>query len=48
VNVEGSLDARNASVTFLRDGRALAVATVGRDRACLEAEVAMEHATVSQ
>ena len=42
VAVDGSLDARDASVSFLRDGRKLAVATVSRDRASLEAEVELE------
>jgi apoptosis-inducing factor 3 len=42
VKVAGSLDARDASVSFVRDGRTIAVATVGRDRACLEAEVNLE------
>jgi 3-phenylpropionate/trans-cinnamate dioxygenase ferredoxin reductase subunit len=45
IKVDGSLDARDAAVTFTRDGRRLAVATVSRDRACLEAEVALEHSS---
>jgi NADPH-dependent 2,4-dienoyl-CoA reductase/sulfur reductase-like enzyme/nitrite reductase/ring-hydroxylating ferredoxin subunit len=44
VNVDGSLDARDAAVSFLRGGRTLAVATVSRDRESLEAELALEHA----
>jgi len=48
VEIEGSLDMRDASVSFVRDGRRLAVATVSRDRACLEAEVELEHATVTR
>lgn len=42
VRVDGDVGARDASVTFLSAGRPLAVATVGRDRASLEAELAME------
>jgi NADPH-dependent 2,4-dienoyl-CoA reductase/sulfur reductase-like enzyme len=42
VRVDGSLDARDASVSFLRNGRRLAVATISRDRASLEAEVELE------
>jgi apoptosis-inducing factor 3 len=42
VTVSGSLDARDAAVTFQRGGRTLAVATVSRDRENLEAEVAFE------
>ena len=42
IEVVGSLDARDASVSFVRDGRVTAVATVGRDRTCLEAELALE------
>ncbi len=45
VRVDGSLDARDATVTFLRDGRPHAVATVSRDRASLEAELQFERAT---
>jgi len=47
VKVDGSLDARNASVTFMRGGRKLAVATLSRDRQCLEAEVELERATAA-
>jgi NADPH-dependent 2,4-dienoyl-CoA reductase/sulfur reductase-like enzyme/nitrite reductase/ring-hydroxylating ferredoxin subunit len=42
VQVDGSLEARDATVSFVRGGRKLAVATVSRDRACLEAEVQLE------
>src|SRR3954468_14573625 len=42
IEVVGSLEGRDASVRFVRDGRMAAVATVGRDRACLEAELAFE------
>jgi NADPH-dependent 2,4-dienoyl-CoA reductase/sulfur reductase-like enzyme/nitrite reductase/ring-hydroxylating ferredoxin subunit len=42
VRVDGSLDARDAAVGFLRNGRRLAVATVGRDRDSLRAEVDLE------
>ena len=41
VRVDGSLD-RDAAVTFLQNGRRLAVATIARDRACLQAEVDLE------
>ena len=42
VRIEGSLEKRDASVSFVRGGRRLAVATVSRDRASLEAEVELE------
>ncbi len=42
--VDGSLERRDATVSFVAAGRGAAVATVGRDRAHLEAEVAMERA----
>jgi NADPH-dependent 2,4-dienoyl-CoA reductase/sulfur reductase-like enzyme len=42
VSVDGSLEARDCSVEYRRGGRALAVATIGRDRPNLEAEVRME------
>ncbi|HEX4568540.1 MAG TPA: FAD-dependent oxidoreductase [Vicinamibacterales bacterium] len=45
--VEGSLEKRDASVNFLRGGRRLAVATISRDRANLEAEVELEGAVRS-
>jgi NADPH-dependent 2,4-dienoyl-CoA reductase/sulfur reductase-like enzyme/nitrite reductase/ring-hydroxylating ferredoxin subunit len=44
IEVEGSIDARDCEVRFVRGGRALAVATIYRDRQSLEAEVEMEHA----
>jgi apoptosis-inducing factor 3 len=48
VHVGGSLDARDASVSFMRGDRRLAVATVSRDRESLEAELELERATESQ
>lgn len=42
VHIDGSLDRHDATVSFRAEGTTLAVATVGRDRASLEAEVAME------
>jgi len=42
VTIDGSLEARDAAVSFTRGGKVLAVATVGRDRQCLEAEVRLE------
>ena len=42
VRIDGSLEARNASVSFLRDRRRLALATVSRDRENLQAEVELE------
>jgi 3-phenylpropionate/trans-cinnamate dioxygenase ferredoxin reductase subunit len=44
VEVEGSIDAKDCAVRFMRNGRALAIATIYRDRQSLEAEVAMEQA----
>jgi 3-phenylpropionate/trans-cinnamate dioxygenase ferredoxin reductase subunit len=46
VDIDGSLDARDATVSLLRNGKRLAAATVSRDRASLEAEVELE--TVSE
>ncbi|MDQ6830476.1 MAG: FAD-dependent oxidoreductase [Gemmatimonadota bacterium] len=40
--VDGDLSKREAAVAFRTRGRTLAVATVGRDRVLLEAELAME------
>ncbi len=42
VHIDGSLDARDCSVTYTRGGRRLAVATVSRDRESLTAEVELE------
>jgi hypothetical protein len=43
VTIDGTF-ASGCSVTYLRLGKTLAVATMGRDRESLEAEVAMERA----
>jgi NADPH-dependent 2,4-dienoyl-CoA reductase/sulfur reductase-like enzyme len=42
VQIDGSLDARDCSITYIRDGRTLAVATISRDRDSLRAEVQLE------
>lgn len=42
VAVDGRIGDRNAAVSYIDNGRTLAVATIGRDRANLEAEVNME------
>ena len=42
--IEGSLDARDCAISYLRGGKKLAVATIGRDIAGLEAEAAFERA----
>ena len=42
VVIDGSLEALDCSVEYRRGGRTLAIATIGRDRANLEAEVRME------
>jgi NADPH-dependent 2,4-dienoyl-CoA reductase/sulfur reductase-like enzyme/nitrite reductase/ring-hydroxylating ferredoxin subunit len=42
VVLSGNLEAHDCMVTYRSKGKALAVATVGRDRASLEAELAME------
>ena len=44
VQVDGSFDDRQCLVTYRRDGRRLAVATVSRDRDSLAAEVELESA----
>ena len=48
VQIDGSLDDHDCTVTYQRDGRRLAVATIFRDRQSLEAEVAMEHETAAR
>jgi len=42
VSIDGSLEALDCSVEYRRGGKALAIATIGRDRANLEAEARME------
>jgi NADPH-dependent 2,4-dienoyl-CoA reductase/sulfur reductase-like enzyme/nitrite reductase/ring-hydroxylating ferredoxin subunit len=46
--VEGSLEARDCAISYRRGGKKLAVATIGRDLAGLEAEVAFERAIASE
>ena len=43
VSIDGSLDRQDCSIEYRRGGKTLAVATIGRDRASLEAEARMEH-----
>jgi NADPH-dependent 2,4-dienoyl-CoA reductase/sulfur reductase-like enzyme/nitrite reductase/ring-hydroxylating ferredoxin subunit len=45
VSIDGSLEALDCSVEYRRGGKTLAVATIGRDRASLEAEVRLESRT---
>jgi NADPH-dependent 2,4-dienoyl-CoA reductase/sulfur reductase-like enzyme len=47
VTIDGSLDRRDATVRFIQGGTTRAVATVSRDRASLEAEVALEDSKVA-
>ena len=47
VDVEGSIDAKDCAVRFIREGHTLATATIYRDRQSLEAEVVMEQALVT-
>ena len=42
VSIDGSLEGLDCSVEYRRGGKTLAIATVGRDRASLEAEARME------
>jgi NADPH-dependent 2,4-dienoyl-CoA reductase/sulfur reductase-like enzyme/nitrite reductase/ring-hydroxylating ferredoxin subunit len=44
VEIDGRLEDHDCTITYRRAGRKLAVATVFRDRASLEAEVEIEHA----
>jgi NADPH-dependent 2,4-dienoyl-CoA reductase/sulfur reductase-like enzyme/nitrite reductase/ring-hydroxylating ferredoxin subunit len=42
IDIDGDVDARDCAVSFRANGRTLAMATIGRDRALLEAEASME------
>ena len=46
VSIDGSLEALDCSVEYRRGGQTLAIATIGRDRASLEAEARMERVSV--
>ena len=48
IQIDGSLDARDCALRYLRGGRLLAVATIFRDRESLEAEIAMERELVEE
>ena len=48
IDIDGRLEARDCTVTYKRGGRALAVATIGRDRTSLAAELKMERKTAFQ
>jgi NADPH-dependent 2,4-dienoyl-CoA reductase/sulfur reductase-like enzyme/nitrite reductase/ring-hydroxylating ferredoxin subunit len=45
VEIDGSLEARDCEIAYNRGGRVLAVATIGRDKRSLEAELQMERET---
>ncbi len=47
VAMDGSLDARNCTVTYARGGRRLAVVTMSRDRESLAAEAQFERESTS-
>jgi NADPH-dependent 2,4-dienoyl-CoA reductase/sulfur reductase-like enzyme len=47
VHIDGSVDARDCSVTYSRGARRLAVVTVARDRESLAAEAQLERETAS-
>ena len=42
IDIAGSISARDVAVAFRLGGKTLAIATIGRDRAALDAEAAME------
>src|SRR5215467_13154348 len=42
IDIDGRVEAKDCTVTYLRAGRKLAVVTIGRDRAGLEAEIQLE------
>ncbi len=47
VRIDGSLEARDAAVRFLQGDAPVAVATIGRDRECLAAELAFESSSTT-
>jgi apoptosis-inducing factor 3 len=47
IDIDGSLDARDARVTYRLEGRKLAVLTVGRDRDSLAAERELEQSAAA-
>ncbi len=43
IEIDGRVEAKDCRVTYRRDGRVLAVATIGRDAESLRAELELEH-----
>jgi apoptosis-inducing factor 3 len=43
VELTGTLEGRDGAARYVAGGKVIAFASVGRDRECLQAEVAMEH-----
>jgi NADPH-dependent 2,4-dienoyl-CoA reductase/sulfur reductase-like enzyme/nitrite reductase/ring-hydroxylating ferredoxin subunit len=48
LDIDGSIEDQNCKLSFQRDGKTLAIATVGRDRDSLEDELAMERSNQVQ
>jgi NADPH-dependent 2,4-dienoyl-CoA reductase/sulfur reductase-like enzyme len=46
VHIDGSLEERNCAINFRLEGKTVAVATIGRDLASLDAELSMERGTL--
>ena len=44
LDLDGSIEEHDCTLSFRRGGKTLAVATIGRDRESLESELAMEKA----
>ncbi len=46
IDLDGSIEDQNCKLSYQRQGKTLAIATIGRDRQSLEAELAMERSNV--
>jgi NADPH-dependent 2,4-dienoyl-CoA reductase/sulfur reductase-like enzyme/nitrite reductase/ring-hydroxylating ferredoxin subunit len=42
IDIDGSIEDQNCKLAYIREGKTLAIATIGRDRQCLEEERALE------
>jgi NADPH-dependent 2,4-dienoyl-CoA reductase/sulfur reductase-like enzyme/nitrite reductase/ring-hydroxylating ferredoxin subunit len=47
IDIEGSLEARDCALSYIQDGKTLALATIGRDQQSLRTEFEMESLTLS-